>query len=153
MMVVVQLVVKLILTLAVLTVNPTSVGGTVSSDATVCTGINGGTLTLAGYTGNIVRWESSTDNFATVITPIANTTTSQNYTNLIQTTQYRAVVQSGVCPSDNSTFATITVTANNTAGAPSTHRHFVSTQLLHQLSPIQQPEPLVLVLQQDYRQA
>ncbi len=101
--------------IAVLNVNPTSVGGSVTSDATVCYGTNSGTLTLSGQTGNVVRWESSTDG-GTTWTPISNTTTSQTYTNLTQTTLYRAVVQSGVCPSDNSTPATITVNANLVAG-------------------------------------
>ncbi|KAF9658833.1 hypothetical protein HBA12_00885 [Tenacibaculum mesophilum] len=35
---------------------------------------NSTTLTLSGQTGNIIRWESSTDNFTTD-TDIANTTT------------------------------------------------------------------------------
>jgi hypothetical protein len=42
-----------------------------------CTGANSGTLTLSGYTGNIIRWESSINGGATW-TPISNTTTTQN---------------------------------------------------------------------------
>jgi hypothetical protein len=95
-----------------------SVGGTVSADATVCTGSNSGTLTLSGQTGNVIRWESSTDNFVT-ITTIANTTTSQAYSNLTQTTKYRAVVQNGTCPTANSVAATITVTNATVAGGVS----------------------------------
>ena len=93
---------------AVLNVSPSSVGGTVSSDATVCSGTNNGTLTLSGQTGNVTRWESSVDG-GTSWSPIVNTTTSLIYSNLTQTTQYRAVVISGACPSVNSSFATITV--------------------------------------------
>lgn len=89
-----------------LTVNPPSVGGTVNSDATVCIGANSGTLTLTGHTGNIVRWESSTDGGGTW-TPIANTTAVQTYNNLSVVTMYRAVVKSGVCAEDNSAAATI----------------------------------------------
>jgi hypothetical protein len=90
------------------TVNPVSVGGTVNSNATVCSGANSGTLNLTGNTGSIARWEYST-NGGSSWTTIANTTTSQTYSNITQTTQYRAVVKSGVCASVNSNPATITV--------------------------------------------
>ena len=83
-------------------------GGTVSSDATVCAGANSGTLSLAGYQGNILRWEASTDNFAT-FGAIANTTASQVYTNLSQTTSYRAVVGLPGCGERYSQAATVTV--------------------------------------------
>lgn len=91
-----------------ITVSPVSVGGTISGSTTVCSGTNSGTLTLSGYTGNIVRWEYSTDGGGTWIN-IANITTSQNYTNLTQTRQYRAVVQSTPCSSIYSGIGTITV--------------------------------------------
>jgi Fungalysin metallopeptidase (M36)/Fungalysin/Thermolysin Propeptide Motif len=92
-----------------LSIQGSSVGGTVSSDATVCNGTNSGTLTLSGQTGNVVRWESSTDNFVSVIVPITNTTSTLNYSNLSQTTQYRAVVKDGICAEVNSTPAIITI--------------------------------------------
>jgi hypothetical protein len=92
-----------------------SVGGSVTADATVCTGSNSGTLTLAGHTGTILRWESSIDNFTTIIM-ITNTTTTQNYLNLTQTTKYRAVLQSGSCTAANSSPATITVSNGTVAG-------------------------------------
>ncbi len=95
------------------TINAVSVGGSVSSSTTVCSGSNSGTLTLSGQTGSVVRWESSTDG-GTTWSPIANTTTSQTYTNLTQTTMYRAVVQSGSCSIANSTSGTITVNPNAT---------------------------------------
>jgi hypothetical protein len=85
-----------------------SVGGTVSTSANICFGTNAGTLTLAGHTGNVVRWESSIDggiNFS----PIANTTTTHNYANLTLTTIFRAVVQNGTCSTANSATATLTV--------------------------------------------
>lgn len=97
---------------ATITVTDPSIGGIVTADASVCTGINSGTLTLAGNVGTVIRWESSTDNFTTVIT-IANTTNSQAYSNLTQTTKFRAVVQNNTCPSVNSTVATITVVSVN----------------------------------------
>ncbi len=93
---------------AVITVNPVSVGGNISGAIAGCEGANGGTLTLAGYTGNIQQWESSIDGGLTW-TGIANTTATQTYLNLTVTTWYRAMVQSGVCSADSSAAATVTV--------------------------------------------
>ncbi|MFD0939945.1 PKD domain-containing protein [Pedobacter boryungensis] len=91
-----------------ITVNPVSVGGTTSGDAPVCAGSNTGTITLSGQIGNVIRWESSTDNGVTW-SPITNTTTTLTYNNLNATTQYRAVVQSGACAPANSSVSIITV--------------------------------------------
>ncbi|TKC12303.1 PKD domain-containing protein [Pedobacter polaris] len=90
-----------------ITVSPTSVGGTTSGDQAVCAGGNAGQITLSGHTGNVIRWESSTDGISW--TPISNTTITLNYSNLTVTTQYRAVVQSGSCAIANSTISTIIV--------------------------------------------
>jgi hypothetical protein len=70
--------------------------GDVSSSPAVCPGANSGTLTLSNYTGNILRWESSTDGGATWTT-ISNTTTSQPYLNLTTTTIYRAALELNGC--------------------------------------------------------
>ncbi|RYU95287.1 3-coathanger stack domain-containing protein [Emticicia agri] len=96
---------------ATLTIVPGCVtqAGTVNGNTNACAGNNSGTLTLSGHTGTILRWESSVNNFAT-ITTINNTTTTQNYSNLTQTTQFRAVVKNGSCTEANATPATITVT-------------------------------------------
>ncbi|MFA9191998.1 T9SS sorting signal type C domain-containing protein [Flavobacterium sp. FZUC8N2.13] len=91
-----------------------SVGGTVTGSTAVCSGINSTVLTLSGHTGNIVRWESSLNNFATAGITIANTTTTLTATNLTATTSYRAVVQNGSCSMLNSTIATIAVTSLST---------------------------------------
>lgn len=103
---------------AIITIDPTSVGGTVTTSTTVCSGTNSGTLTLSGNTGNVVRWESSV-NGGTSWTTIANTTTSQTYTNLTATTLYRAVVKSGVCAEANSGAATITIDPVSVGGTVS----------------------------------
>ncbi|MBX7093957.1 MAG: gliding motility-associated C-terminal domain-containing protein [Flavobacteriales bacterium] len=99
----------------IITVNPASVGGTVSSDATVCSGANTGTLTLSGQTGTVQSWEFSTDGGVSWNT-IANTTTSQNYLNLTQTTMYRARVRSNPCSVATSVPATITVVSASNGG-------------------------------------
>ena len=97
-------------------VSPASVGGTVSSNATVCNGSNSGTLTLSGQTGNIVRWMFST-NGGSNWSQIANTTTSQTYLNLVTNTIYKAVVLSPGCDTAYSSTATITMAPALSAGA------------------------------------
>jgi hypothetical protein len=103
------------------TVSPNTVGGSIAGSATVCSNSNSGTLTLSGHTGTITKWQYSNDNFGSDIHDIANTTTSQNYSGLTETTYYRALVQSGVCSSALSAVATITVnTAINISAHPAT---------------------------------
>ncbi|WP_426667208.1 PKD-like domain-containing protein [Mucilaginibacter sp. McL0603] len=94
-----------------ITIDKSPIGGTTSSPATVCTGSNSGTITLASQFGTVVRWESSTTIPATPASwvPIANTGTTQPYLNLTQTTIYRAVLHNGVCPDVTSAPTTITV--------------------------------------------
>ncbi len=93
---------------AIIIVDLFSIGGHVAGSADVCIGTNSTTLTLSGHIGNVIRWESSTDNWLTT-TNIANTTTTYTVTNLLVTTKYRAVAQSGINPSTTSSSATITV--------------------------------------------
>lgn len=94
-------------------VNPQSVGGTIQSDASVCSGTNGDTLILSGYTGTVTKWQKNT---GSGWIDIANTDDTLIYNNLTITTQYRAVVTSGVCPPAFSSFATITLIANTVGG-------------------------------------
>jgi hypothetical protein len=99
-----------------------SVGGSIAGDASVCVGANG-MLTLSGHTGAVVQWEFSTNGGGSWTT-IANTTTSQPYNNISQTTIYRALVQNGACASVYSATATITVIALptvNITGGGGTH--------------------------------
>jgi hypothetical protein len=97
------------------TINPASVGGSINGSATVCMGTNSGGLTLSGYTGNIVRWEYSINEGSTW-TNIANTSASQSYSNIMNTTLYRAAVKSGVCDEVYSGTATITVDVPGSGG-------------------------------------
>ena len=58
-----------------ITVNPVSVGGTVSSAQTICSGTPPADLSLSGQTGNVVKWQKSSDaNFSTPV-DIASTAT------------------------------------------------------------------------------
>lgn len=91
-----------------ITVDGETVGGTVAGATNVCAGSNTGFLNLNGNVGNILRWEFSVDNGATW-TSLANVTTQLEYLNLTQTTEYRAIVQNGLCNIQPSATAIITV--------------------------------------------
>ena len=77
-----------------------SVGGQSSGiitggDVNVCPSTsNSTTLTLTNYTGSIVRWEYSYDNFFTAGVTISSTSSSYTATNVTKTTYYRAIVNS-----------------------------------------------------------
>ncbi len=89
-------------------VSPASVGGTVSGSATVCPGTNSTTLTLSGNAGLVTKWQYSIDEGENW-TDISNTNTTYTATDLTETTQFRALVVSGVCAEANSSVATVTV--------------------------------------------
>ena len=93
---------------ATVTVSPASVGGTVNGGTTICSGFTSAQLTLTGHTGTVAKWQSSVSPFSTWA-DIANTLTTYTSGPLTQTTQFRAVVQSGTCTSANSGFTTVTV--------------------------------------------
>lgn len=85
-----------------------SIGGSTSGASTYCSSINSGFLSLTGFTGTILNWESSIDG-AVTWTNIGNITSSQSYFNLAQTTCYMAIVQNGAFPPDTSTISCITI--------------------------------------------
>ncbi len=99
------------------TVDPASVGGTVTSNQSICTGTSPATLTLASYTGTIQRWESATEPTFSSPTTISNvTTTLSGLSALSQTTYYRAVVKNGLSPVDYSSYATISINPTTEGG-------------------------------------
>ncbi|RZJ34140.1 MAG: choice-of-anchor D domain-containing protein [Flavobacterium sp.] len=103
-----------------ITVDPQPVGGTLAGSTTVCGATNNGMLTLSGYTGNIIRWQSSTtSDFSANVTNIATTDNFYNYINVPETTYYRVEVGNGSCASVFSDVATITYTTNAWTGAVS----------------------------------
>jgi hypothetical protein len=90
------------------TVDAATNGGTIGpATATVCSGTNSTVLTLSGHTGDVQKWESSTD--GTSWTEISNTSATYTATDLAATTHFRAVVKSGVCDEVKSQPALITV--------------------------------------------
>ena len=92
-------------------------GTVTASQSPVCAGTNSGSLRLANHTGSIVRWERSTDNFASNVVAIANTTADLTYSNLTATTSYRAVLNSLACGEGFSTVATVEVMPPSQGGS------------------------------------
>ena len=91
-----------------ITVSPASVGGTVNGDTSICSGNTSGLLTLSGHTGAVSKWQYAVSPFSTW-NDITNTASTYTSGTLTQTTQFRAVVQSGVCATANSAATTVTV--------------------------------------------
>lgn len=77
-------------------VSAPTVAGTIDGDRVHTAGNVNGTLTLSGYTGAILHWESS----SSTIGPwsvVNATSASLSYSQLANTQYYRALVQSGTC--------------------------------------------------------
>src|SRR5690606_27455372 len=89
--------------------------GTATGDAAVCHGFNDGTVRLGGYTGSVVRWETSQTGKAPWAA-INHTLDELSYENLVSTAYYRAIVTNGVCPEAVSNAVSITVDALTVAG-------------------------------------
>jgi uncharacterized protein (DUF2141 family) len=91
--------------------------GTISGgNVTVCSGTNSTVLTLTGFTGTVVRWEYSLDNFLTSPVTVASTSISLTVTNLTQTRYYRAIVNSSSGCSNLATSSTPIYISNTIAG-------------------------------------
>lgn len=85
-----------------ITVDPLPVGGILSGSQVLCSDSTPADITLSGYSGTIVRWESADDAaFTTNVATIANTTDVLNAAQMGAITSvkyFRAVIQSGSCP-------------------------------------------------------
>jgi len=83
------------------TVAPPTVSGTVTGDQIICAGMAPNDLLLSGQSGNVVKWQKATDaGFTAGVQDIANasaTLTGAVIGTLVQTTYFRALVQSGSC--------------------------------------------------------
>lgn len=87
-------------------VDPTTVAGVIAADDTVCMGGSGAAMQVTTGTGGIIKWQGKVGAAGTWI-DINNTTTSNPYYNVNDTTYFRAVYQSGVCPSENSNMVVV----------------------------------------------
>src|ERR1035437_5472837 len=96
---------------ALFEVNAQSVGGIISGTTLVCpNATNTGFLSLIGYTGTIVEWDSTIDGGATWHIMVATFPPySHSYQNITQTTCYRVIVKDAAFPPDTSTTACITI--------------------------------------------
>ena|GEM_PF-1365202 len=125
-------------TSAIITINvsPPTVPGTVTTNQTLCPGVNGNNLTLTGQTGSVIRWESSTSctNFSAPIATITTTTTTLSVQGLTTTTCFRAVVQSGTCNPANSNHVTITLSQTPTPGSVTPSQTICGNQPVGQLT-------------------
>jgi len=86
-----------------LTNNTPTIPGTLtpSGNTTICANTKPGAITLSGYSGSIVKWQSAEDAaFTTDVVDIASTAvvlTSLDMGTIAATRYYRAVVQNGSC--------------------------------------------------------
>ncbi len=90
-----------------------SLGGSLASWDTVCTGTNNGTLILSGKRGLVQTWLSA-PSFSGTWTNISSTNglSSYAYSNLVSTTWYKVQVKNGVCPAAFSDSVRILVDQN-----------------------------------------
>ena len=109
-----------------------SVGGTTSyAGGVLCSSTNTGTITLSGHTGNVVKWQTST-NGGTTWSDILNTTTSYTFTNAVNNQQYRAVVNNcPACLDALSSVTTITVDLPTITGLSSSNPTLASCPALN----------------------
>jgi hypothetical protein len=87
-------------------------GGTLLGSQSICGNSTPGDLTLSGYTGTILYWQSSSDAGFTSPVNLSNTTnilTGSAIGPLSATTYFRVVVKSGSCPETYSSVASFTI--------------------------------------------
>jgi gliding motility-associated-like protein len=75
--------------------NPTA--GTLDDSDSLCILNASGAIDVVGNTAGVLDWEFSIDDGATW-NSIGNTTTTENYISLTQTTWYRSLIDGGACP-------------------------------------------------------
>lgn len=97
-----------------ITVNSIASAGTISAATNVCVSGNSGNLISSGVVGNVYDWLFSTNGGVTW-TSLGNTSSTQIFNNLTQTTEFQVMVENGVCPKDSISHI-ITVDATSAAG-------------------------------------
>ena len=94
--------------IAILSIDSTTIGGTISGSTSVCVPPNNGILTLSGERGSIIDWEFSSNGGGSW-NSLSTTTNSYNYINQPSTYLYRAIVQNGSCQIEYSDTAEVIV--------------------------------------------
>lgn len=105
---------------AAVTILTPSVGGTLSSNQSVCFGTSADDLQLTGFTGQITHWQIASDAAFTSPVNIGNTTdilTGSEIGNLSATSYIRAVVQNGTCSETYSSVAVLEVRSSTWNGS------------------------------------
>ena len=101
---------------ALITVSPQAIGGSITGESQVCSGVNEGDLKLTSYQGNILKWQYSYDNIVWMDT--AALTSALHYKNINRKTYFSAVVQSGgACATVNPVSFIIDASAASNAGS------------------------------------
>ena len=97
--------------IAIIKVSPTTVGGSLSpASLTICKGQNkGAAITLTGNTGAVLNWQYSTDSVNWVNSNPFKTDSVFEINSVDTPTVFRAIVQSGVCPSDTSRLSLVNI--------------------------------------------
>jgi len=100
--------------------NIPTLGGSLSSSQTICSGMQPADLILSGQLGSVIKWQKSSDaSFSTPI-DINNTTTTLTGATIgaLSTSSYfRVLVQNGACSAENSSSVLVTVNPSPTANA------------------------------------
>lgn len=97
-----------------ITVSSTTLGGTVTPSQIICYDSEPGDMMITGHIGEILKWQKSLDEDFDISIDIAESgeiLSGNTLGTLTQTTYFRAVVQSGVCPPMYSETATINIEA------------------------------------------
>lgn len=82
--------------IAILSIDSASIGGSILGGTTVCVPPNSGTLTLTAKRGTVLDWEFSA-NGGSSWSSLSDTTSTYNFVNQPSTYLYRALVQNGSC--------------------------------------------------------
>ena len=101
-------------------VDPVSVGGTVNSNQTICSGTAPANLSLSGQVGNVVRWDRATNSSFSSWNTISSTSTTLTGAmigSLTADTYFRAIVKSGGCIEATSSVVKITVNPVSVGGS------------------------------------
>ncbi len=98
-----------------ISVDQNTIPGVLSGATTVCGGTNTGVLSLAGHFGTILEWQRSTTGSDPWV-PFANVNTTFTFSDLNETTYYRARVRNGVCAEAFSNVVKVEVSPMTEAG-------------------------------------
>lgn len=95
------------------TVNAPTVAGSVTTPNTTasiytCYGDNSGTLTLGGQTGSVVGWERASSSNGPW-NMVFNNASTLSYTDLLETTYFRAIVSNSPCDTQRSAAAVVNI--------------------------------------------